>query len=176
MNMAVVFMYCDYRDQATQTTMSIMGSIAKQLLLQARSIPAEVWEMHKKLSKKQKPVDLETAQATIKLVLEQLERVYICFDALDELQPDVRRQVLEFLGTVSGTTVRLFVTGRPNVESELAHFLMDKTISKIPIVANAEDIELYLSQRFSQDHYREAMDETLQAQIKDKIIEFSRGM
>jgi hypothetical protein len=169
-------MYCDYRDQGIQTIISIMGSLAKQLVSQARFIPAQVWELHKKLSKEQKPMDLQTTQVIIKLVLEQFDRVYVCFDALDELQPDVRRQILEFFKTVSGTTIRLFVTGRPNVESELAHSLADRPTTKIPIVANAEDIEIYLSQRISQDLYPEAMDETLQTQIKEKLIEWSQGM
>jgi hypothetical protein len=176
MNMAVILVYCDYRDQAIQTIISIMGSLAKQLVSQARFIPSQVWEIHKRLSNQQKPMDLETAQAIIKLLLEQFDRVYICFDALDECQLDVRRQLLEFFKTISGTTLRLFVTGRPNVESELFNSLAGKQISNIPIVANVEDIELYLSQRFSQDLYPEAMDETLQTQMKEKIIQWSQGM
>jgi hypothetical protein len=174
--MAVLFIYCDYRDQAIQTIINIMGSLAKQLVSQARFIPTQVWDMHKKLSKEQRPIDLETAQAIIKLVLEQYDRVYICFDALDECQADVRTQILEFFKTVAGTALRLFVTGRPNVETELDRSLTDKQTSKLPIAAHTEDIELYLSQRFSQDRYPEAMDKTLQAQIKDKIIQWSQGM
>jgi hypothetical protein len=83
---------------------------------------------------------------------------------------------LDFLRTVSGTTLRLFVTGRPNVESELDNSLVEKPTFKIPIVANVEDIELYLAQRFSQDLRPEAMDETLRVQIREKIIQWSQGM
>jgi hypothetical protein len=169
MNMALVFVYCDYQDQAIQTIISIMGSLATQLVSQARFIPWQVWKMHK-------PIDVEAAQAIIKLVLEQFDHVYICFDALDELQPDVRRQLLEFLKTVSGTSLRLFVTGRPNVESELDSSLAEKATSKIPIVANVEDMELYFAQRLSHDLHPEAMDETLRDQIKEKIIQWSQGM
>jgi hypothetical protein len=121
-------------------------------------------------------MDIETGRTIINLILEQFDRVYVCFDALDELQPDVRLSLLEFFKTVSGTTLRLFVTGRSNVESELTNFLVDKPTTKIPIVANVEDIELYLAQRLSQDRYPEAMDEILQAQIKHKILEWSQGM
>jgi hypothetical protein len=174
--MAVILMYCDYRDKEIQTIISIMGSLAQQLVSQACFIPEQVWEIHKELSKERKPIDLEASQTIIKLILERFDRVYVCFDALDECQPDVRRQLLDFLRTVSGTTLRLFVTGRPNVESELGNSLVEKPMSKIPIVANVEDIELYLAQRFSQDLRPEAMDETLRAQIKEKIIQWSQGM
>lgn len=174
--MAVIFMYCDYRDQSNQTILGIIGSLAKQLLSQARSIPKAVWDSYKQMAKRRKAVDLEFAQAILELVFPSFDCVYICLDALDECQTDARRQLLELLKTVTGTTLRLFVTARPNIEAALVTSLADKSISRIPITANKEDLKIFLSQQFSRDRYPEAMDETLQAQITDKIIKWSEGM
>jgi hypothetical protein len=176
MNMAVVFIYCDYRDEGIQTFVNIMGSLAKQLLLRARSIPAAVWKIHEGMSKAQRPMNPKTAKEIIELVIQQFDRVYVCFDALDELQPDVRNQMLEFFKTVTGTTLRVFVTGRPNVKAKLTGSLANKAISEIAIVANVEDLQTYLKERFSQDDWPEAMDETLQSLITKKIMEWSQGM
>lgn len=173
---AVIFIYCDYRDKVNQTLVNLIGSLTKQLILQAGVIPAAVWDTYKTMERMQKPFNLESGEAIIKALLQQFDRVHICVDALDECQPEARRQLLEFFKTITGTVVRLFVTGRPNVEAELATSLADRLISKTPIVANKEDIQIYLSQQISQDRYPEAMDEILRTQMADKIIEWSQGM
>jgi hypothetical protein len=176
MNIAIVFFYCDYWDISIQTVGNIMGSLAEQLLSQAHSMGQAVREMHTRMLKEESPISLKTAQEIIKPALQQFDRVYVCFDALDELQPDVRRQLMEFFTTVTGTSLRVFMTGRPNVEAELASFLADKPTSKIPIVANEDDINIYLTEKFSQDRHSDAMDETLQVQIQEKILKGSQGM
>lgn len=176
MNAAVILIYCDYRDQTNQTIVGMVGSLAKQLLLQAQSIPATVQQLFKGMEKEEKPINLDSAQAIFKLALQQFDCVYICLDALDECQPEARRQLLELFKTVTGTILRLFITGRPNVEAELANSFADRPVSKVPIAAHKDDILLYLSERFSRDRYREAMDETLRTQITDKILEWSQGM
>lgn len=173
---ATIFLYCDYRDRVNQTSVNMIGSLARQLALQVPSIPTAIWELYKEIKKKEQPINVETLQKLINIFVQFFDRIYICVDALDECQSDTRRQLLEFLKSISGTIVRMFVTSRPNIEAELAGSLVDKSTSKIPIAANREDLEIFLSQRFLEDRYPEAMDEKLRAQITNKIIEWSQGM
>lgn len=173
---AVVFIYCDYRDQTNQTILGIIGSFAKQLLSQIRPIPPAVREVHEEMTKEQKSVNLESAEAIFKLVLQHFDSVYICVDALDECYLNTRKQLLQFLNRVTGTTLRLFVTSRPNIEPEVVRSLGNMLVSNMPIAANEEDIRLYLTQQFAEDHHPEAMDDTLRARITDMIIKWSQGM
>src|ERR1700749_1876806 len=89
-NAAVAFVYCDYRDQLHQTIVNLIGSLANQLVLQVHSIPTAIWEIYKRMAMERKPVNLESTQAVFRIILQQFECVYICIDALDECQPEVR--------------------------------------------------------------------------------------
>lgn len=176
MKIAVIYFYCDYRDRKNQSTVDILGSFAKQLVSQAHSIPATVWEIFKQKEARQDVINLEDAEKIITLIIPCFDRVCVCIDALDECQLEPRRQILDFFRRLTGTTLRLFLTGRPSVEYEVVGALNDLPISKILIVANEEDIRLYLSEKFSQDPYPEAMDDSLRTEIANEIVSQSQGM
>jgi len=50
-----------------------------------------------------------------------IERVYICFDAMDELLPENRSELLRSLRQIirDAPNIRLFLTGRPYIRGEL---------------------------------------------------------
>lgn len=169
-------MYCDYRDQHNQSISNIIGSFAKQLVSQARSIPVAVWEIYNEKAGQHEMINLESAEAIFEHTIQCFDHVYICIDALDECQPEPRRQLLYFLKRLTGTTLRLFMTGRPSVEDEIISTLRDIAISRIPIVAKEEDIRLCLSEKFDHDPYPEAMDDLLKMDIQNKIVQQSQGM
>jgi hypothetical protein len=154
----------------------IIGSFAKQLVSQAHSIPVAVWELYEPKAKRQETINLESAKQIVNVILPCFDCVYICIDALDECEPTPRGQLLDFLKKVTGTTLRIFLTGRPSVEDELVNSLRCIPLSVIPIVANEEDIRIYLSEKFERDRYPEAMGESLKTEISNKIIEQSKGM
>jgi hypothetical protein len=154
----------------------MIGSFAKQLILQAGSIPAEIWRIYKQKEKRHEVIDLETAKEIVNLILPYFDCVYICIDALDECQTEPRRQLLGFLKTLTGMNIHLFLTGRSSVESELLNAFRGVSISTIPIVANEEDIRLYLSEKFEQDRYPEAMGDSLRTEVANKIVEQAKGM
>jgi hypothetical protein len=176
LKIAVIYTHCDYRDKDNQSAADIIGSFAKQLVSQAHSIPVPVWEFYEPKAKQQETINLESAKEIVNLILPCFDCVYICVDALDECEPTPRRQLLNFLKTLTGTTLRLFLTGRPSVEDELASSLKTTPLSMIPIAASEEDIRLYLSEKFEQDRYPEAMGESLKAEISNKIVSQSKGM
>jgi hypothetical protein len=176
LKIAVIYIYCDYRDKDNQSATNIIGSFAKQLILQAGSIPAEIWKIYRQKEERHEAIDLETAKEIADLILPCFDSVYICIDALDECQTEPRRQLLGFLRTLTGRNIRLFLTGRSSVESELLSASKGMSISTIPIVANEEDIRLYLSEKFEQDRYPEAMGDSLRAEVANKIVDQAKGM
>jgi hypothetical protein len=176
LHIAVIYIHCDYRDKDNQSAADIIGSFAKQLVSQAHSIPVAVWKVYEPKAKQQETINLESAKQIVNFILPCFDCVYICIDALDECEPTPRIQLLDFVKKLTGTTLRLFLTGRPNIEDELLSSLRGTPLSTIPIAAKEEDIRLYLSEKFEQDRYPEAMGESLKAEIADKIVSQSKGM
>jgi hypothetical protein len=176
LNIAVIYIHCDYRDKNNQSAADIIGSFAKQLASQSHSIPVAVWELYEPKAKQQETINLESAKQIFNLILPCFDCVHICIDALDECEPIPRRQLLDFVKNLAGTTLRIFLTGRPSVEDELVSSLKGTSLSTIPIAANEGDIRLYLSEKFEQDRYPEAMGESLKTEIANKIVNQSNGM
>jgi hypothetical protein len=176
LKIAVIYSYCDYRDKGYQSAADIIGSFAKQLISQSQSIPIAVWKVYRPKAGRLEAINLESAKQIVNVILPCFDSVYICIDALDECQPETRRQLLGFLKTLMGTNIRLYLTGRSNVEGELLNAFKGISISTIPIVANDEDIRLYLAEKFEQDRYPEAMGDSLRAEVTNKIVDQSKGV
>lgn len=168
-------LYCDYRDQENQTILNIIGGLAKQLIRKARSIPDAVWEVFKERTEENRPINLEAAQEIFGHMLRTFSLVYVCIDALDECEPQSRRKFLQYLKGLIHSPLHVFLTGRQNVEAEVTNALANLYPQIIPIVANEEDIRLFLSQKIDEDPYPEAMDETLEKEIIEKIVGLSHG-
>ena len=81
-----------------------------------------------------------------------IERVYICFDAMDELLSENRSELLRSLRQIvrDAPNIRLFLTGRPHIRAELDKYLT-KGAYIIHIVVDQGDIERYVSRRMEDD-------------------------
>lgn len=174
-DVGIACMYCDYRDQETQTILNMIGGLAKQLARQARSIPDAIWDIFKEKSTENRPINLEDAQMIFGHLLWTFDPAYVCIDALDECDSQLRRQLLESLKALAQSPLRVFLTSRQNVVSELGDALTIFRTKFIPIVAKEEDIRMYLSQRIAKDPYPDAMDKILEEEIIEKIVGLSHG-
>ena len=108
----------------------------------------------------------------------QLKRAFICIDAVDELEPVVRRQLLNALREL-GTrcrNIQLFLTGRGHIESEVQKYFQVTQRYSIVISANEQDIKTFVGQQILDDPNPDAMDKLLEKDITDAIIKKSRGM
>lgn len=74
------------------------------------------------------------------------------------------------------TTLRIFLTGRYNVEDEVIKALVNLSPKSVNIAANEEDIRICLAEKIALDPDPEAMDETLKEEIIEKIVSLSYGM
>ena len=109
----------------------------------------------------------------------QVKRVFVCIDAIDELEPVVQRQLLNVLkDLITNADTRLFITGRSDTESGVQkHFEVGQRCT-LNISTNQQDIREFVREKIKEDHNLnpEAMDMVLAKGIEDAIIEKSLGI
>lgn len=178
-DIGVACLYADYRDQANQTLVRILGTFLHQLLTTAReSIPYEDEVIVRLCGWKNEgwKVTAEDNLALLKLRLNQLKHAYICIDAVDELELKVRRQLFNALKELDIGNTSLFLTGRGHIESEVQEYFQVPERYTIVISANEQDIKTFVGQQIIFDPYPDAVDELLEKEITDAIIKKSQGM
>ena len=97
---------------------------------------------------------------------------FICIDALDECAGVQRLKLLDSLKEIleQSTGTRIFVTGRPHIQAEIECRLAGR-VTSVPISPTKGDITRYLRVRLGHDETPDAMDESLKADIQEKILE-----
>ena len=158
----------------------ILGSFLRQFLTAvSETIPDKIIQKLNDIQNGGRKVETEDILALLKMRLYQLKRSFICIDAVDELDPKVRQQLLDFLKElVTNYNTHLFLTGRSHVESEVQKHLKVKHGYTVNISATQHDIQEFVKQQIKEDHNLnpEAMDEVLEKDILDGIIKKSQGM
>ena len=111
-----------------------------------------------------------------KIQLPRFDRAFICIDAVDELEPQVRQQLLNALKGLATNNTRLFLTGREHVKIEVQQHLQVGQRYETIISASEQDIQEFVEQQITNDQYPDAMDEVLKRDILNTIIQNSQGM
>ena len=112
----------------------------------------------------------------LKIQLHRFDRAFICIDAVDELEPQVRQQLLNALKGLATNSTRLFLTGREHVKVEVQQHLQVRQRYEAIISASERDIQEFVEQQITNDRNPDAMDEALKKDIVDTIIQKSQGM
>ena len=173
-------MYADYKDQSSQSLVNILGSLLRQFItIVQQPISEEVISKLKKIQQKGERVGTEDILSLLKIQLHQLKRVFICIDAVDELEPKVRQQLLGVLKElVMNYNIRLFLTGRDYVKTEVQKRFNIAQAYIVDLRASQHDIQEFITQQIDEDYDLNsgAMDESLAKDIVDTITKKSRGM
>ncbi|KAJ7589272.1 hypothetical protein C8J56DRAFT_784516, partial [Mycena floridula] len=179
-NIAVVFIYCDYRRQEEQTPTQLLGSILKQLVQQHPVLSNHLLTLHRTcLSQHAFPSITELFDALQTEVL-LYSQVYIVVDALDESSESNQARELFFpthpqgLGSLLNH-IHLLVTSR-DILSISQEF---ENIPRIPIEAHSKDLETYIRGRITSDIKLKKLvkdDSILAAEITGKVISKAAGM
>ena len=179
-NIGIACLYADYKDQTNQTLVHILGSFLRQLLTTLQvPVSDEVIQRLHKIQRQGKKVGTEDTLTLLKILLHQLQRAFICIDAVDELEPKTRQQLLNILKELVGSTnTHLFLTGRGHVENEVQKRFQGTQEYTVIISASQQDIQEFIRQQIKEDYdlNPEAMDEELAQSIIDGIIKKSQGM
>ena len=173
---AVAWLYCDFQAQQEQTTTNLMGAILKQLL-GGGEVPKDIREAFQGAQKfgGKRPLFADLMRM-LKITIASLPQVFICIDALDECLPKNLPELLESIRDIirESPTTRIFLTGRPHVREDIQIYF--PKAAAIPISPSQNDIRNYVAMRLDRDIEREAMDNSLRAEIVKIILEKMSNM
>uniref|UniRef100_A0A093VM92 Ankyrin repeat domain-containing protein 50 n=1 Tax=Talaromyces marneffei PM1 TaxID=1077442 RepID=A0A093VM92_TALMA len=168
------YIYCDYKDPEQQSTENIVGAIIKQLLIQIPQIPDSVVSRCRDRMNAGKPLSLGDASELFSIICAQFSRVYICLDALDELQESNLRRILKWIQ--DGPSVHIFLTSRPHIQDVVLEYLESQ--HTVIVRANESDIRRFIEHEIGgpNDIAPRAMDERLKGDIFAKILGSAKGI
>ena len=189
--MSISYIYCDYKDRKTQTTVNLISSLVKQVILQQRDMPQEVRDLYARFKNGQSFLSLEDYSQLLSSFSNHSWRSFILVDALDEhLINDDDENAMQWIlldtllnlqqrGSSSrGST--LFFTSRENslIQSRLAGGI------RIDIRAANSDIDSYLRSRLKDPKFTSAQkvrdkvrdDADLGNLIVSRLVESAQGM
>ena len=153
----------------------MLGSLLRQLIRGLEKIPeVVVRDFHKQM----KGIGGRGLQVSGILKMFQAitatKRMFICIDALDECVPEHRMVVLESLRQIvqESRNARLFMTGRPQVRSEVEKRL-DGAATFISIQPREDGVVRYLRDKLRNDTTPEVMSSALEAEIMKAIPEMN---
>ena len=172
-NTAVTCFYLDFAARKEQSVTSILGSLLRQVVGGMEKVPEKITQVFREQKmaiggRGPRLSDIVTMLQTITSPLP----TFICIDALDECAAAHRVKLLNSLQQILQTSphTRIFVVGRPHVRAEIEKRLAGQVIS-VSVGPNKDDIIEYLRLRLDEDETPDAMDESLEADILEKIPE-----
>lgn len=173
-NVAIACIYCNYKEQTTQTVSELIASLLKQLVQDRRGTPDNIKTLYKK-----HPVSRPKLDDFIKALKSEIgtySRMFIVVDALDECPESIREDLVKALASLgSAVNLNLVVTSRP-LPSIQQLFLYAK---RVDVCANNEDVRKYIQARISCEPQLLRHIKTVPAlrdSIVDKIIANAKGM
>ena len=170
-NVAVMCFYFDFAARKEQTATSMLGSLLKQIVNGTGRIPEDIWRA---LREQREAVSGRRPQLGDIVKMLQLitssQRSFMVIDALDECTAVQRYRLFDALKVIleKSPNARVFVTGRPHIRPEIEIRLAGR-VASVSFGPTRDDIVRFLRARLSEDETPDAMDESLEANILEKI-------
>ena len=170
---AVACFYFDFAAQEGQSPDAILGSVLKQIVGGLDEVPEGIVEDFRRRGRvvsSQKLVRSEIMEY-LKVIVSS-RPTFICLDAVDEYPDRYRVELLDLLNQIleKAPGTRLFLTGRPQIRSEVEEHLAERAATR-PITAAKNDIVTFLRAKLKEDTMPEAMNKSLEEEIIQKIPE-----
>jgi len=172
-NTLITCFYFDFAARKEQSATNMLGSLLKQMISGMERIPEEISRAFREQKKAIGGCGPQLVDIVNMLqALMSSQPTFICIDALDECVGVQRVRVLDSLKQIleKSPAARIFVTGRPHIRTEMEKRLSEQMIS-VSICPAKGDIIAYLRVQLGEDETPDAMDETLEAEILEKIPE-----
>ena len=170
---AIACFYFDFAAREEQSSVSVLGSLLKQVVSGLEEIPREIAEAYEDQKSVVGGRGLQLAAAVRMLQkTASIKRTFIFIDALDECAARDRVKVLDSLNKIlpSSSGTRIFVTGRSYIEAEVQGRFSGR-VTAMRITPRRGDVVSYLHSRLDEDATPDAMDSSLKADILKKIPE-----
>ncbi|KAH6987716.1 hypothetical protein BKA56DRAFT_669332 [Ilyonectria sp. MPI-CAGE-AT-0026] len=174
-SVGLAYLYCNFRREGEQKMENFLASLVRQLSQKQALLPDPVkyiYQRHKDEGTRPSVGELSKA---FKLVTDMYSRVFVVVDALDECQrADGSRGKLlsELFALQASQGVNIFATSRfiPEIVDEFSEGV------SLEIRASPEDVLTYLNGNMSRLPRFVLQNQTLQDEIKTKIVEAADGM
>ena len=169
----VTCFYFNLAARKEQSATNTLGSMLKQMVSGMERIPEEIsrafQEQKKAIGGRMLPlVDI------VKMLqgITSSQRTFMCIDALGECEGVQRVRLLDSLKQIleKSPGTRILVTGRSHIQGEVEKRLAGRVISLL-LGPTRGDILIYIRVRLGEDETPDAMDESLEADILEKIPE-----
>ena len=166
----VLCFYFDFAARNQQSPVNMLGSLLKQLVSGEQEIPEAII---RDFRKEKRVIGGRGLQVSGILKLFQriaaTRRTFICVDALDECVPEHRIVVLDSLSQIlrGSPNTRLFMTGRPQVRSEVGRRLDGATF--LYIRAIEDRVLRFVREKLRKDTIPDMMSSTLKEDIMRSI-------
>ena len=162
-----------FEPRKDQPAVSILGTLLKQMVSGMEKIPEEIsraFQEQKKTISGFRP-HLRDVVKMLQLITSE-QQTFMCIDALDECAGVQRFKLIDSLNKIieKSPRTRVFLTGRPHIRAEVEKSLAQRVVS-VSISPTKGDITRYLRARLDEDETPDAMDESLEADILEKILE-----
>ena len=175
-DIAVLGIYCDFKEFNQQSTAKYLASLLQQMIIQRGFIPDQIKATYVAHNRKKTTPAFPEYLDLLKGQMQEFTRVYIIIDALDECieANGVREELLEGILQLP-TFTSIMITSRyiPIIEDYLQNAL------RLDISARDDDIHLHVRSRLAKEKTwarRIRLDSVLQTKIAKSIIERANGM
>ncbi|EGN99623.1 hypothetical protein SERLA73DRAFT_106266 [Serpula lacrymans var. lacrymans S7.3] len=167
-NVAVVYIYCNYKDQSTQTVYNLVASLLKQLVQDFPPTFERVKTEYKSHLERHVRPTLSEVRNTLRKEITEFSQVFVVADALDEVSEDNRRaELLHSLQSLGGS---LLVTSRdiPTIGAALYNN------ERMDIRAREDDMCKYIDGRIRSGSHLTQLNRLLDKHphVKQKIIKY----
>ena len=177
-DIAILYLYLDYREQDQQSAANLFGSLLQQLVRRSSSVQDGIVDLHREhTSKKTRPTANDFLRV-LQLEMARFSKVFMLVDALDECTEnnDTRDAVLTNLQhLLSSSNARLLTTSRHVIGME-SYF---PSAVRLKIRASDIDIRKYLETRIPRESRLArhiSKDASLQELIFSTIIDKAEGL
>jgi len=172
-NASVSGFYLDFAAQKEQSATNVLGSLLKQIVSGMERVPGEILRAFR-----QQKTTIGGRRPQLVDIVKMLQLVtsyqptFICLDALDECGRVERARILDSIKQIleKSPGIRIFATGRPHIQAEIEKRLPGQ-VTSVSVCPTRGDITRFLRVRLSEDDILDAMDDSLEADILQKIPE-----
>ena len=172
-NAIVVFIYCNYKDQARQTIPELVASLLKQVLQVQHQTSDNMKSFYKHHSSQGSRPNCKELRKAFQSEI-GTSTVFLVVDALDECLERDQEILIQELQSLAGD-LHLMVTSRP---LPLIEAVFQDAIH-LEIRATDDDVRKYIRSRILRERRLKvhvAKDKELQKNVEDKVMANVRGM
>jgi hypothetical protein len=176
---AFAYFFFDGRDgqKESQTVGSLVRSLIRQFSATYGGVPTVLAKLYHSCHDGGSPPSVESLHATLLLILESFNDIYIVLDALDECakRNDVLKWIKEMTSWRKGK-LHLLATSRPEEDIAKHLRLLDPDYVDMEQELITGDVKRYIDCILDDDDAFDRWNDGIKANIKSKLLESAGGM